>query len=260
MTKLDLEIKYIDLELIIEPNLPMRLQTSRENIGHLAESIDKLGLINPITVKYLGKYYEIIAGFRRYLACKSINCNPVPCIVIDPLEQANIGIMVAENFERVEVNTFDEAIYLSKLKSTAKLSQKEIAKAINRTESYVSERLQILNYPDELRDALYQGHISFSVARELNKIAEDAVKIQYTRYAIENGCTPEVARRWRKQLESASPMTPDELAEVALENYIESPSKVTVTMPCGICHAPMDVNQLTHIYVCRDCQNTIRTA
>lgn len=252
-SKFDIKVTPLLSSQIIAPALPMRLETDKDNIKPLAESISKIGLINPITVKKNGKYYEVVAGFRRFLAMNQLGVDSIPCIVLDDDDINSYSIMTAENFERSDVNTFDEAIYLKKLKDQSRISQKELAKIINRTESYVSERLQILEYPDKLRDALYKNQISFSVARELNRIKDPAVLIQYTIYAIENGCTPEVARKWRKQLESAEPMTSEELAEIASDNYNASQNKITVNSSCKICKDQFDINSLTPIYVCSDC-------
>ena len=140
------------------------------------------------------------------------------------------------------------------------MSQKHLARIINRSESYVSERVAILNYPEELRDALYQGKISFSVCRELYKIPDTEDMLVYTRFAVQNGCTPEIARNWRKQLEAQKRQTTEEITERAVENYEQATNKTTVMMLCKICNENTDVNELVTMYVCKSCVDVLRKA
>lgn len=255
-----IEITMVDIKKIIKPALSMRLETEKSNIKELANSISKVGLINPVTLNKNGKYYEVVAGFRRFLACDFLHWKEVPSIVIEESNELAVGIMTAENYERENVNTFDEAVYLKKLMDTTKMSQKQVAKAINRSEAYVSERIAIISYIEELRDALYKGKITFSVARELNKIADDADKAMYCRYAVNNGCTPEVARGWRKQLELQAGAKLEDIVATASENYNTNTGGTIVSMPCRICSENTDVKELVTMYVCPTCLGEIKRA
>jgi ParB family chromosome partitioning protein len=256
----DIIVENIEYKQIIAPEISMRLQTDKSNIKELSDSIDAVGLINPITVKKAGKHYEVVAGFRRYLAIGALKWKQVPSIVLEESSEMAVGIMTAENYEREDVNIFDEAMYLKKLINKTGLTQKALSKAINRSESYVSERVAILVYQPELRDALYSGKISFSVARELNKIKDESERLQYIRYAIENGATPDIARRWRKELEQRNEISSEQIVENAVENYNEATNKTTVMMLCKICNENTDVNNLQTMYVCRTCVDVLRKA
>jgi ParB family chromosome partitioning protein len=256
----EIVIDNIDLNKVISPGQSMRINTKESNIDDLARSISKVGLINPITVIPKGKYFEVVAGFRRFLAIKSLNWTSVPCIVIEENNELAVGVMTAENYEREDVNTFDEAVYLKKLLDITQLSQKKLARVINRSESYVSERIAILDYPEELRDAVANGKLSFSVARELNKIEDEADKAMYVRYAIQNGCTPDIARRWRQELDSRKAITSQEIGKNAVENYSKETNKTTVMILCKICNENTDVNELVTMYVCKRCVDVLRKA
>jgi len=256
----EINIENIAYKDIIPPEISMRLQTDKSHIEQLSTSIEKLGLINPITVKRAGKYYEVVAGFRRYLAIKALKWKTVPSIVLEESSDIAVGIMTAENYDREDVNIFDEAMYLKKLINKTGLTQKVLSKAINRSESYVSERVAILEYEPELRDALYSGKISFSVARELNKIADESERLQYIRYAIENGCTPDIAKRWRTELAQRNEVSSTQIGENAVENYNQQTNKTTVMMLCKICNENTDVNELQTMYVCRTCVDVLRKA
>lgn len=256
----EIKVTNIKIKEIISPETSMRLNTEGTDIKSLADSIDKVGLINPITVVPRGTYYEVVAGFRRYLAIESLKWKEVPCIIIEENQELAVGVMTAENYEREEVNTFEEAVYLKKLTNMTKMSQKKLAKVINRSESYVSERIAILNYPNDLQNAVANGKLSFSVARELNKIEDEADKVMYIRYAIQNGCTPDVARRWRNELDSRKQITSIEIGENAVEKYSKETNKTTVMILCKICNENIDVNDLVTMYVCPSCLSVLRKA
>jgi len=256
--KITNNVENIDTKLILKPETTMRIDTDRDNIKQLAESIYTVGLINPICLKKAGKYYEVVAGFRRFLAVSQLGWKVVPSIVIPDDQELSIAVMTAENYERSEVNTFDEAVYFKELMEKTGINQGQLAKVINKAQSYVSERISILTYIEQLRDALYQGKISFSVARELNRIKSDADKALYVGYAIENGCTPEIARKWRKQLDARDEQFANDINEKAAEHYIEQTNKTIVSMECGCCRHHHDVNELTTIYICPECRNVIR--
>jgi ParB family chromosome partitioning protein len=256
----NISIQYIQFKLIIKPNIPMRLNTQTSHIKELAESIDKVGLINPIHVLPIGKYYEIVAGFRRYLAIATLKWKEVPCIVVQPNPELAVGIMTAENYEREDVNVFEESIYLQKLINETKYTQKAIALLINRSESYVSERIAIFNYSSELQNAIANNKISFSVARELYKIDDPSDQLQYVLYAIQNGCTPEIARRWRKELNERKNINSDDIADKAIENYDNSINTTIVSMLCKVCGDNVNINDLEHIYVCKTCVQVLRKA
>lgn len=258
--KNEINITNIDFKKIIIPTTSMRLNTEDASIKQLAESIEKVGLINPITVLPKGKYYEVVAGFRRYLAIKSLNWDSVPCICIEENKELAVGVMTAENYEREDVNTFDEAVYLKKLIDVTGISQKKIAKIINRSESYVSERIAILSYPDQLIEAVANNKLSFSVARELAKITDEADKQMYIRYAISNGCTPEIARRWRAELDSRQVISSNELGEKAVEHYSQENNRTTVMILCKVCNENTDVKELVTMYVCKSCVDVLRKA
>jgi ParB family chromosome partitioning protein len=250
----------IDLAQINEPELPMRIKTSDSKIDVLVDSIKRIGLINPLTVSKSGDRYNLIAGFRRYLALQQLGTKVVSVMIIPADNDLILSVMTAENYEREDVNIIDESIYFRKCIHDLKITQKHLAKTINRTESYVSERLAILNYDPDLQNALALGKISFSVCRELNKIDDIGTRMQYTRYAIENGCTPEIARKWRMELKSTEQIEAATLLEQASENYNQKTGQVVVSMPCKICNANTDVNELITMHVCPLCAVEIKKA
>jgi ParB/RepB/Spo0J family partition protein len=269
MTKTHKIVKTIDLQTInvvnlsisdiIPPKLSMRFSTLPETLITLANSIKEIGLINPICVMRSGSKYEIVAGLRRYSACKLLNWDFIPSIILEENSEMYFKTMAAENYERLDISLFDEVQFINKLHDELSLNQSQIAKYIGKSVSYINEHLAINNYPECLLDALIHEQITFSVAREFYKITEAQVCETYLKYAIENGCTPAIAKKWRQQWENqqAHPnMTP---IDDMVDNYEAATQNLTVTQECASCKGTFEVNQLLPLYVCKSCHNAITT-
>jgi len=211
------EITMIEIQHIIEPRLAMRNKFTTNSIASLVESIRRIGLINPLTVKARGLDFEIIAGHRRYCAIKLLHWSAVPCIIKTPAGLEELSIRYDENSERAAVDVIEEAEYLQSILDEHKITQSALAQRIGKQPAYVSERLAILAYHPQILAALKNGSVTFSVAREFAKIESEEALLQYLSYAIANGCTPATARLWRKQIaatkqwqETSAQIEPDE--------------------------------------------------
>lgn len=251
------DIQNIKMSEIIPPKVAMRENIADKSIQSLAQSIAEIGLIQPLTVMKLSDLYEIVAGARRYFAIKLLNWEYAPCSLLEPNSERYFQTMAAENYERSDVSIIDEVTFFEKLRDELSMTQAQIAKYINKSVSYVNERLAITDYPECLKIALMADDITFSVAREFNKITEAVVCEQYLHYAIENGCTPAVARKWRQQWENqqAHPQMTD--LSVMDENFDQSQQKLTVNQDCASCGATFESAELMPLYVCKPCRAAI---
>ncbi len=190
------EFRVITLDLIDDPERPMRQDLSPESVEDLVLSIKQVGIIEPLVVKPKGGRFEIIAGHRRALASGIANLAQVPCYIVNATKEQGELLKIHENLYRADVRPSDEADHFKYLIEHHKMSPVRLAKLINKSETYVTERLAIFNYPPELRHALDTGKIKFSVAREFGRM-DDLVKMrEYLKYAVLNGITSTLARQW----------------------------------------------------------------
>ena len=137
----------LKLELIDEPPQAMRTEIEPEAIRVLAESIREDGLINPITVRPVGKRYEVVAGNRRLLACRQAPLYDVPCVVRELTDDQVFNIMSAENLAREDVDPVDQAIHIGRLVGEDESKIPDIARRLHYSEQWVRGRLAILSYP-----------------------------------------------------------------------------------------------------------------
>lgn len=182
--------------LIDDPEIAMRSDMSRESIEDLVASIKQVGIIEPIVVRATGDRYEVIAGHRRITAAEAAGLEMVPCHVVEATQAQVETMKIHENLMRVDVNAADEAEHYARLIQTMKLSPSKIARMTNRSENYVRDRLQILDYLPELREALREGKLNLTVAKELNRIKDGAKLREMMGYAIGHGITGAVAKKW----------------------------------------------------------------
>jgi len=244
----------IEIVKIIPPRIAMRTDVNKTNVKELADSINTLGLICPICVMKSGEQYEVVAGNRRYEACRTLGWKVIPSIILEESSEMYFKTMTAENYERKDVDLFDEVQFIERLKEELNMSQTQIAQYINKSVSYVNERLAVLEYPRIILDALLEEKITFSVAREFNKIDDEQVCETYLKYAIENGCTPIIARKWRKQWELSKKQPERDLLGEAVDNYGEAIQSVIPTMRCAGCQQIFEVTELMSVQMCKPCR------
>lgn len=198
----------LKLALIDPPALDMRSHSSGTSVEDLVESIKALGLLQPIVVKKVAKRYEVLAGARRYRAVTAMQWKEVPAIVFPASGMDGELAKLHENQVRRDVNPVEECAFLDLLMREYKLTGKALAKKIGRAESYVSERLALLDAPEELRQAIQSGGISFSAARELLRIKSPNVRASWINHALTSGINDATARQWRIDANQATDTSP----------------------------------------------------
>lgn len=159
----------------IEPNKSQpRTVFDEENIRGLAESIREHGLIQPIVVRPLpnGISYQIIAGERRWRACKLLKMEEVPVIIreTDELEAAQLAIV--ENVQRADLNPVEEAMAYRALMDKYGMTQDRLAEVMGKSRPYIANLTRLLSLPEEALTALSNGDISVGHAKVLLSIED----------------------------------------------------------------------------------------
>lgn len=197
----ELEYKRISIDLIDDPEQPIRTEMTPASVEDLVLSIKQVGIIEPLVVKPVKGRYEVIAGHRRLFASRLAKIVEVPCFVRQAnLEQTEM-LKIHENLYRADIKPADEAKHFDFLITKQKMTPNQIANLISKSQTYVMDRLGILNYTPFLREAMDRGEISFSVAREFSKFGDEKQMRNAVYYAKRSGMTSEMARKWVKDWE-----------------------------------------------------------
>lgn len=153
----------------IEPNKNQpRKDFDAEALTELADSIAKHGLIQPIVVRPMTNgSYQIVAGERRWRACREAGLTTVPVIIkeIDEKELAEVALI--ENLQREDLNPVEEAFGYKSLLDTYSLTQEQVAESVGKSRTAVTNALRLLNLEDKYLSALRDGRISAGHARTM---------------------------------------------------------------------------------------------
>ena len=133
--------KIHKLKLIeIEPNRNQpRKKFDEEALEELANSIKEYGLLQPIIVTKKDDYYEIVAGERRWRACKKAGLTEIPAIIRDDDERRNKEIALIENIQREDLNPIEKAMGIKSLMDDYGLTQQKVADILGTTQTNISK-------------------------------------------------------------------------------------------------------------------------
>lgn len=243
------EIIDIPPDQIKEPEI--KRSFSKQGFEDLKHSISSVGILQPILVVKRDNEYYLSAGRRRLLAAKELQLTTVPCLIIEADHEQSLATTLHENLYREDMNPMDEANIFDYLSRHLKYSNKKIAQLISKSEPYVSQRMTILMWPDELREALSLDKISFSVARELAMIDDPKVMKQYVVFASQQGINYRTAKSWRQQYELTK--LPASAESVSAQAGSSSPLETVTLGRCSNCKKQVPIPELTPVYLCDEC-------
>lgn len=220
----------------IEPNREQpRKYFDETALSELAESISQHGLIQPIVVKpNTDGRYTIIAGERRWRACRIAGLEDVPVVIKDSDEQTLMEIALIENLQREDLNAVEEALGYKSLIDTFGLTQDEVAKKMGKSRSAVTNALRLLSLTDTELDALRTGTISAGHARALLSCDEEEVRAKMLIFAVDGASVRELekmaaAAKKAKNSKKAVVSKPSFYNEVELSLKSELNRKVKIT-------------------------------
>lgn len=153
----------------IEPNRSQpRKEFDEQALSELAESISAHGLLQPLLVRPLPLGgYEIVAGERRYRACRMAGLTEVPVIIRELTESETMELALIENLQREDLTPLEEAEGYAVLLNEHNFTQEEIAQSMGKSRPAVANALRLLKLPESVRELLRDGSISAGHARAL---------------------------------------------------------------------------------------------
>jgi ParB family chromosome partitioning protein len=178
----------------ISPNPKQpRKHFDQASLEELAESLKSQGLLQPLLLRPLdptrpGKY-EIVAGERRWRACKLAGLKEVPAMIRAFSEQDTIVAALIENLQREDLNPMEEALGLHGLKEEFGLSQEELARKIGKSRSAIANSLRLLSLPPDVQKVVSEGGISAGHARALLSITDARAQEALLRLILDHGLT-----------------------------------------------------------------------
>jgi ParB family transcriptional regulator, chromosome partitioning protein len=144
-------------------------------INELTASIKEKGLLHPITVRTKERHFEIVAGNRRFIACKSLGWRKVLCHVVELNDREAFEISLVENIQRRTLNPVEEGhAFRTYVSDFGWGGVSDLAKKIGKSISYVDRRLSLLDLPKEVLEKVTASSLAVSVAEDLIPVHDES--------------------------------------------------------------------------------------
>ena len=222
-------ISYININ-DIKPNKDQPRKTfDEEKIDELADSIKEHGLIQPVILRKSGKGYEIVAGERRWRACRKAGLKEIPCIIKELSDEQNMLIAIIENMQREDLNPIEEAEGISQMVTVFGMTQEQVSKSVGKSRPYITNVLRLLKLPEEVQALVSEGQLSAGHARALagvsgkkkqidlaNKIVKEGLSVRETEKLLKEENAPAKRPAKRKAEKNADVKRVEEDLKMAL--------------------------------------------
>ena len=183
------ELRKLPLSWLKPGKYQPRKDMSQEALEELASSIRAQGVIQPIVVRQLdAQSFEIIAGERRWRACQLVRLETVPCLVKNVADNAAVAIALIENIQREDLNGIEEAAALQRLMQEFELTHQEVAEAVGKSRSTVSNLLRLNLLNEDVKRLVEHGDLEMGHARALLAL-NGVVQTELARQVAQKGMT-----------------------------------------------------------------------
>ncbi|SHF48754.1 chromosome partitioning protein, ParB family [Desulfofundulus australicus DSM 11792] len=212
----------------VQPNPRQPRQAlDQDKIQELALSIKEHGVVQPIVVRPIaGGRYEIIAGERRWRACRILGLKFIPAIIKDYGDLEASAVSLIENVQREDLNPLEEASAYRRLIDEFGLSQEEIARLVAKSRPFITNTLRLLSLPPEVQDMLSSGVITAGHARAILSLDDAAKQIAAAREVVAHGLnvreTEELVRRFINESSDVSAPVKEKSSPAASDGELVS--------------------------------------
>lgn len=176
-----------------------------EKLQELADSIREHGVLQPIVVrKGVGRWYEIIAGERRFRAAKQLGMETIPSLVRDISDRQAMEIALIENLQREDLSPIEVAEAYAKIMEHFELTQDQLAARVGQSRSHVANLLRLLSLPTDIREFVSRGTISMGHARALLSLPEVHAQRTVATKIASDGLTVRAVEQLVQRMQSVS--------------------------------------------------------
>lgn len=184
------KIQYLPVEIICPNPYQSRKFFDRISLEFLSESIKKYGVLQPIMVRFINNCsYEIVSGERRLKAAIMAGLKTIPVIIIRAKDYESSLISLIENLHQQKLNFFEEAQSYKNVLQDYKITEDELAKSIHKSQSYILNKLKLLNLREDVKDIIINSDIPEKYVQAIIKIPDFDVQLKIVEEIIENDLT-----------------------------------------------------------------------
>lgn len=233
----------------------LRFELDPRETQILADDLERQGQIQPIAVKKIdADTWELVAGRRRWEASKLLGWTHIEAFEGEYKE----GILIAaaaENLRRKQLSLLEEAAYVEKLHVEGAMSINDIAEATGHGNSWVQDRLAILNMPPVLKELIHAGHAKVGAALMLSRITDMPTLEWLCHCAANGGCTAQTAEAWYLDWAARNKMSHTDTFTGDIPQPLPLPEPNPVH--CFLCTEIKPRDEATYVTICSECAATV---
>jgi ParB family chromosome partitioning protein len=227
----------------IRPNpFQPRREFDPTQLAELEASIKASGLLQPITVRRKGEQYELVAGERRLRAVTNLQWKEISAVVRDFDDQTLLVLALVENLQRSDLNPIEEAKGYQRLLGEFSLTHQQIADAVGKDRSTITNLLRVLALPEAVQQAVSEGKLSAGHARALaslsdpetatilaNEVIASGLSVRQTEERIRASRTPSKSRQQPKEGQAQRRSPAERRLEDELRRYFQTDVHLKLT-------------------------------
>jgi ParB family transcriptional regulator, chromosome partitioning protein len=196
----------------------------------LVSSIKEHGLLQPILIRPITHGFEIVAGHRRFHACKSLRWRHIPCKIREMSDKQAYEIQLTENIQRKTMEPIEEAeAFRRYVIDFGWGGVSELAKKIGMSEVYVSHRIQLLKLPDDIKEQIFNNRLNVSQALELTNLPFDS-RTEIMNHVVNNNLTVRQIREVKSFLKEVNGSECDSIHEKAMYKSLSITKKTSLAL------------------------------
>lgn len=200
------DAQTLPIEFMQRGKYQPRKDMDPEKLKELSDSIAAQGIIQPIIVRKIGaEKYEIIAGERRWRAAQLAELREVPVLVKEIDDRSVMAIALIENIQREDLNALEEAEALHRLQDEFELTHQQIAEAVGKSRTTVTNLLRLLELAPEVKTMLGKGLLEMGHARALLGLEHDK-QVELANKAVKQGLTVRAVEKLVRELHQPKPV------------------------------------------------------
>ena len=194
----------IAVDAIVPNPFQPRKTFAPDALAELADSIRQYGVLQPVIVRQADRFYELVAGERRWRAAKMAGLSAVPAVVKKYTDLEMTQIALIENLQRQDLDPVEEARAYAKLIKEFGFTQEEVAARIGKSRAVVANAVRLLNLPEEVLDNVSRGTLTVGQVRPLLAVADKKEIISLAERIVSEGLSArdaeELVRRKEQKL------------------------------------------------------------
>ena len=228
-------LTQLDVELIQRGKYQPRREMDSQALEDLANSIRAQGVIQPLIVRPVGDKYEIIAGERRWRAAQLAGLGEVPVIIRNIPDEAAMAIALIENIQREDLNPIEEAIALNRLINEFDMTHQDVAEAIGKSRTTVTNLLRLLILPEEVKNMLERGQLEMGHARTLITLPE-SLQLETAQTIVARGLSVRETENLVRYLQTPTQTNQKKSADpdiIRLQDMLTHQLKLKVAIQCN---------------------------